>query len=41
MTYIKQTHHAHEVPDNDIVQKSNRPTGNECIMIGVSGLPYY
>jgi len=21
MTYIKQTHHAHEVPDNDIVQK--------------------
>jgi hypothetical protein len=25
MTYMKQTHHAQEVPDNDIVQKSNRP----------------
>jgi hypothetical protein len=25
MTYIKQTHHSQEVPDNDTVQKSNRP----------------
>jgi len=25
MTYIKQTHHSQEVPDSEIIQKSNRP----------------
>ena len=25
MTYIKQTHHSQEVPDNDTIQISNRP----------------